>query len=184
MFTNNFVNLRKMLFRADPYYGSGSFNVKLPNGQSFAIGAAGCTYSDVGGSMVWGRCQELPAVAGNATATGYGIYFGTGSTPATKDDYRLENPITSGLTITNPSSISEKNEADGIYSVEASFIVNNTSGAEVNIWELGVFTPVGKASTTSGCWAALMDRVVLDSPVIIPNGGTKMITYKLTFNRF
>lgn len=187
MFTNNYINWQKHKFFVKSY----NDNIKLtgPDGTQRACYGANPDASELGSWMWKARCREIAATeeTSNYSHDNPGVYFGTGSTPATKDDYKLEAPLTSGLTITNPSSVSLTNSGS-TYIATASFILTNSTEAEINIREVGLFTPVcnGVRSTpnSSGVYnILLMERTVLTEPITIPAGGSKLVTYKLTFNQ-
>lgn len=191
MFTDNYIKLQKILFCED------SISMVNCTGEKKSIYNyyAPHYYGNIGYSMRYARCQELPgsfATSKNPiTATGspFGVYFGSGTTPASKEDYTLESIITSGLNITNSSAPAVVNPASGKYVVSADFIVRNTSAEDITICEIGIFTPVSTmnsnyealVSTTYGTF--LMERTVLDEPITIPAGEAKMITYAIEFNQ-
>lgn len=106
-----------------------------------------------------------------------GVCFGTGTTAPTVDDYCLEKPITSGLTVTNPSAVTY-NRTDEYEEYTATFGV--TATATVTITEIGLrFVPY----TYSGDNAyAMIDRTVLENPIEIPAGESRQITYTIRFN--
>lgn len=114
----------------------------------------------------------------------YGIRFGTGYTPAQKTDFDLEAPLMTGLTVTKgTANITE--ETPGKYVAQNAFVVTNTTDAEINIWEAGMYAPVNimQDANTKRFHYALMERTVLDAPVNLKPGESKLITYKVTFNQ-
>lgn len=104
-----------------------------------------------------------------------GVYFGSGSTPATQDDYRLESPIESGLTFTN-GTIRKNTQADGSTIYRNSYIVVNSSDADIVIAEIGILGVVH----TDYYFPVLFERTVLASPVTISPGESKLVTYTVT----
>lgn len=192
MFTNNYIALQKLMF------------LNTGNASTSVINAAGgkstcylnfCNYFGIGWYMKKGKCGEIKGTyTGVAPTADYnmtsGVFFGSGSRPAAKDDYTLQSPITSGLSITNPSLVL-LNPKEGEYSYVSNFVIKNTTDAEINIYEIGLFIPVCTGSYTynqvnaNTPWATiLMDRTVLTKPITIPAGGTRVVTYKITFNHF
>lgn len=157
-------------------------------------GATGAYYSsngselvqaDIGRWMGLGRCQAIKTAQASQysnNAFGQGVYFGTGSTPATLSDYTLESPITSGLSITNPSKLVWTDNGMGRYAVKADFILTNTAENEVNIYEIGLISFMYK-DDLGYLYPFLMERTVLPEPITIPAGGIKLVTYKITFNQ-
>ena len=104
---------------------------------------------------------------------GGGIIIGTGTTPPTVNDYKLENQITSGFgsTTSFPNSYSAVYNAKGI--VSCCTITNSSQTDNLVINEIGYIK--GRA----GYWNILYDRIVLDTPITIAPGATKTIEYRL-----
>lgn len=136
---------------------------------------------DIGAALYFPRCQNIVTnVVSSQGSTGYGVYFGSGSTPANKADITLESPITSGLEVSGKST-GCLNIAEGQYMVLGQYVLKNTTEAEINIYETGVFLPI-QTATTSWC-LVMVDRTVLTEPITIAPGESKLVTYKLTFNQ-
>jgi hypothetical protein len=96
----------------------------------------------------------------------------------------LENAISSGLSITNPASLVISDEGNGKYTFSAPFVVSNTGDAEVNIWEIGAFSQgYYYNGGMAGAVPILFERTVLDEPVNIQPGKSKLIDYRVTFNQ-
>lgn len=117
-------------------------------------------------------------------AEGVGVYFGSGTTPATPDDYKLENPITTGLSVVAPAGVSFT-RGDGYDEYSVTFGVT-ASTDQVTITEVGLkscsyiyIAPGTQANTYN---YALFDRTVLDAPITIPAGQSKQVTYTIRFN--
>lgn len=184
MFTGNYVKYQRFMFSYDPYNGTvEDRNLTGVNGNVFEAMVANCAYGGFGGALRWARCQAIPtSKVSSASSTGYGVYFGTGTTPAAKADYCLESPITSGLTV--PSAAADliiSQAGDGVYTAEATYTLTNTTSETINISEVGVFTTIGKG--TAEWYPVLMRRDVLTKPISIPAGGAKQLCYKVTFNQ-
>jgi hypothetical protein len=94
------------------------------------------------------------------------VFFGTGTTPPTYDDYSLSGEIISGLTITT----SVTNENNGT-EITALYTITNTSGADVTIGEIGLFF-----------MKYMIDRTVLETPLTITNGSIGQLTYTIQLN--
>lgn len=107
------------------------------------------------------------------STNGGGIIIGTGTTPPTVNDYKLENQITSGFgsTTSFPNSDSAVYNAKGI--VSCCTITNSSQTDNLVINEIGYIK--GRA----GYWNILYDRIVLDTPITIAPGATKTIEYRL-----
>lgn len=175
MFTNNYIKYREMMF-----YGRLSYLLNPGFKNVAGIEVYGSSNNsdrgDLGNWLTRGRCRTFVESGSNEDKVFPGVYFGSGSTPATRADYKLAAPITSGLVITDPSAVITETQKDHKRILHSTFLVKNTSGSEKIIWEVGVFTPV--CQTGSTCYLVLMDRVVLDKPITIPAGETRAVTYQ------
>lgn len=182
MFTNNYINFRKGAFLATGSSSSEMYKIINSGGTEKSVFSSYGVQCDLGGWMSNGRCRALVTDKATSRSSAYpGVYFGTGSTPANKSDYKLESLIESGLQITSPSSAVWTDEGNGKYSIAADFVVRNTTESEINIYEIGIFTPVSNG--TSEFYQVLMERTVLAEPITIAPGEPKLVTYKITFNQ-
>ena len=189
MFTNNYITFKRLMFEC-PNYNKYT-QMTLCDGSSANIYAVQCYAADIGYWMTQGRCKEIVATfdsgsSSHAGNSGYaGVYFGTGTTAATKNDYALESPITSGLTITNPSRLVTKNMNERHIFV-SDFVVRNDTSNNIVINEVGIFTPTSSENGASVNSVAvshvLMERTVLDAPITIPAGEARLIEYAIVFN--
>jgi hypothetical protein len=188
MFTNNYIAFRHNLFFGTTS-ASGSANGVFGKNMTNTAGAATYFWSsaakndvkDIGSAMQRPRCRDIITGASSQASTYYGVYFGSGSTPATKADYTLESPITSGLTFSE-ESLEFPTDGNGKYVVSAKYAVTNTTESEINIYEIGCFCPVLKDSYNT--WhLVMMDRTVLTKPITIPAGLTANVEYRFTFNQ-
>lgn len=110
-----------------------------------------------------------------------GIYVGTGQTPATEEDYSLENKIASGLT---PGTVTTRGGVDenGNPYIEYTFMLSNTTANDIIIKEIGYYQNVSLASTIGGSMSSekiLIDRTVLPTPVTVPANGEAVLRYTL-----
>ena len=119
------------------------------------------------------------------SANSNGVAFGSGTTPATEDDYTIENQIL-GLTasVSNDNYMSFNSETDS-WDITYQYTVNNPGETDVTISEMCRFTTTAKNTTKgssgSGTTSVLLERIVLDDPVTIPAGEASVINY--TFSR-
>ena len=107
-----------------------------------------------------------------------GVSFGTGTTPADASNYKLESILSSAqISVATPSTVSfSRFDAYDEYSV--TFGITNRTTDAITISEIGLI-----AHPNGGNWdVALVDRTVLDTPVTIPAGQSKQITYTIRFN--
>ena len=116
------------------------------------------------------------AMNGYVTAGTQYVRFGSGTTPATVNDYKLESQIGSDITVANPSAVTTE-QTDSYISWTVTFGVS--ASVEKTISEIGLISEV---YTPSGNITTLVDRTVLDTPITIPAGQSKQITYTIRFN--
>lgn len=175
MFTNNYIALKNARF-----YGNVNQNFVLANNTTKSLNVTAVHYGDLGFKLYNARYVEYDSAASGAGMTA-GVAFGTGTTPPTRADYKLENQVPSGsLSFTNNSE-SVAAEDGGQWSAVASYIVKNTTDSDISISEIGYFGEVNTGSSTSGkFYSCLMERTVLAEPITIPAGQAKVITYKVS----
>ena len=115
------------------------------------------------------------------SASSTGVSFGTGTTPATASDYVLESILDyNKINVSTPSSISFS-RYDTYEEYTVTFGVTNKTADAITISEMGL-TAMPYFTNSGGNYYALVDRTVLDTPVTIPAGQSKQITYTIRFN--
>lgn len=186
MFTNNYIAFRKKVFEAISYSEYASLKDISGTSRNAYIYRGG--YADMGACMKYPKCAAIAESEKIASSFSGGIYFGSGSTPAAKTDYCLESPITSGLTI-SATYLVYQNDGDGKYTVSMDYVVRNASGSEISISEIGAVSFMPSSYNSNNTYNVnvvsypfLWERTVLDEPITIPAGESKLVTYKLTFN--
>lgn len=102
------------------------------------------------------------------------IECGTGTTEATEDDYKLESPA-SGLSCDSVNTAIGSN-----YTKTYTAVFSNTTETDIVVTEIGFFTKY-YYRTNAAYNNFLLDRIVLDTPITIPAGESKAITYELGF---
>ena len=126
----------------------------------------------------------------NQTAALSGIYIGSGNTPATADDYTLESQITSGLSVSSPTKLSGYDAENNECTLSFVITLSNTSGSDITVNEIGTVARCyygsalgGDVSGTSSSYrrGVLLDRTVLDSPVVIEAGGSAVLHYTFRY---
>lgn len=114
------------------------------------------------------------------TSKSSGILIGSGTTPATENDYFLQSQITSGFTHTVTLTQSIENDSPVL---QYNIIITNTSASNLVISEIGYAQSLFAHATQGGSPANtdyfLFDRTVLDTPITIPAGESAGIKYKL-----
>ena len=120
--------------------------------------------------------------ASSSTATG--VVIGSGSTQATINDYALESQIRSGFT--SSGSVSKiTDSSNNIIGKTILLGITNTSNNIITINEIGFVCPCKYTNTPSSStslsnsteWTFLVDRTVLDTPLVIPAGESGTIEY-------
>ena len=124
------------------------------------------------GSMVHPKCVPI-----GSEQYWYGTWFGTGTKPATPDDYTLESPITDGsLSFYNASSVSTVSNEDH-FLMSVTYDITNTSQEAIALSEFGGFS----INLSKGIWQCLLDHTVLENPIVIPAGQTVPVNYAIKF---
>ena len=119
-----------------------------------------------------------------ASSNSCGVAFGTGTTPATPSDYFLESILSSTeIGVSTPSAVSFS-RFDTYEEYSVTFGITNKTDSAIVISEVGLITePYYLANGNNYTHIrALVDRTVLDTPVTIPAGQSKQITYTIRFN--
>lgn len=184
MFTNNYIKWRKAMFTG------GGMSLVGPSGDKKSPSLAYAYMGDIG-------CASTPRIGSipsdkdesgysfNASNKSPGAYFGSGGTPATKDDYTLESIITSGLSASSGGTALFQ-ETEGLFVYEQRYLLTNTSSENIIIREIGQVRTVAYYYSTNKVWfhyPILMDRTVLAEPIYIAPGETKLVTYRINFNQ-
>lgn len=105
-----------------------------------------------------------------------GIVLGSGTTPATINDYCLESRITSNLTCSTTITKNENN--DRVLIITAT----NSGNSDIVIGEVGYHGSAPVSAQSSSSTAVLIERTVLDSPITIAPGGVGQIIYTIKMN--
>lgn len=126
-------------------------------GALFNLGKVALSYNSYPNSYDW------------ETFSNY-VQFGTGDTAADYEDYQLETPITSGLSVVNSSgTLTAPSAFDSVthkYSSTRTFTINNTSASSITIKELGIFMS-----------SILVYREVLGTPITIDPGESVTVSF-------
>lgn len=170
MLTKNFKNMMALVLQSRNNSGVGLLPVTATNGTTYyATGYFSGTFP-----------ASFTATLQNAMASN-GIGFGSSDLAESENDYTLQNPITSGLTATITTSSGMDGTAPYL---QYDIVVNNTSNADITINEvcykqnIYASTTLGAASSNSNR-VCMLDRTVLDAPVMIEAGGAASIRYTL-----
>jgi len=187
MLTNNF---KKILFKhvfgfkqivdsasapdADDYYSDNPTLISI-SGQNCPIkkGDSSDTFK-----YVWYSAVNSLSTLNTTPVDGLGyIILGNGTTEPTPEDYCLESQITTNLSCDNVSV--SRNTTVKTYTATFS----NSGTSDITVTEVGY---VSRIMYTHTGWDDiydnfLMDRTVLDTPITIPAGESRTVTYELSF---
>ena len=110
------------------------------------------------------------------TGNGY-LMLGTGTTAPTADDYSLESPITTNLSCDSVSV--SRTSLTKTYT--ATF--TNSGSSDITVTEVGfiVYIYYIQSNSDEKSDSFLMDRTVLETPITIPAGESRTVTYELSF---
>lgn len=113
------------------------------------------------------------ATAENSPATTY-IKCGTGATAATESDYGLEIEVTD----LSCDSVATAVGSNDTKTYTATF--SNATDTDITVTEIGFFV-YSYYGSTSNSDNFLLDHIILDTPITIPAGESKPITYEIGF---
>lgn len=107
-----------------------------------------------------------------------GFIFGDGDDEATIDDYKLSgNLITTISGSVSNTTIVENNKVKKTYIIT----LTNTSNSSITIKECAITKALYTSSTASSFKMCIVNRCVLDTPVVIPAGGVGVVDYAIEF---
>ena len=131
--------------------------------------------------------QSMTLANSAITLTGSRVYVGSGSTPATENDWFLESPLVNNEFTANHTSSYTLNSDKTIMYVNNDYVITNQTQNEITIREIGraicVYTSTTKGDSVSSTKkAALVDRTVLETPVVIPAGEAATVRYQFAYD--
>lgn len=111
-----------------------------------------------------------------------GIYVGSGNTPASENDYCLENKITQGLKGSLTIDTTDQNlDENGVLQNYILITLTNTSNETITISEIGMVTKAYAATNFNASSANehsfLLDRTVLTTPLTLAPNESGLISY-------
>lgn len=111
--------------------------------------------------------KQTTTIASSASYKSLNFMVGTGTTPATSTDYKMEAQITSGISCTSTYNYST---ASGV--IHRNATISNTSTDSITITEIGI----SAADYIAG--QILIYREVLEEPIVLEGG--ESFTFTLT----
>ena len=167
----------------------GTYPVKsLKNifGETKTISSSGSLYYEVGvgqaflGSVYNSGAKSRPTTSSsNANAGTICLDIGSGNTAPTENDYCLESPIDLGFS-GNSFCTPILDENNNILGIQNSVTYINNTGSEVTIREIGTYLCAYFSSTSNRTWF-LIERTVLETPVVVPVNGTVTIAFNMLY---
>ena len=103
-----------------------------------------------------------------------GIALGSGTTPPTVNDYKLQSFISEGLTYSNLN----KEFVDNAFQIQMT--VTNNSDTSIQISEIGLYG----TDNSDGYPSFLFTRSVLSTPILLNTGDSQIVGIKIDFNKF
>lgn len=157
---------------------------------------AGTPYAASSNNLITTQMRSVTGVLSNNRSATVGFAIGSDGTPPTEDDYTLGNQII-GFTASSP--VIKTDEvillADEIkYIITYDWLVKNNTGNEIVIREMGMFHVYGsganrgdtKQTSSNQAFAneasVMIDRIVLDDTVTIPNGESGAVRYEFVYD--
>lgn len=104
-----------------------------------------------------------------------GVYFGTGTTVPTIDDYTLSGEIITTISW-NVNYTTTVNDDGGMF--KGVYTITNKGTETITIGEVALMAGLNGSGTT---YKILLERTVLDSPVTIEPSGVGQVTYTIEF---
>lgn len=168
MFTKNWYKL----FATYATYAKGGLKGVASDGSEYKLEYSTAN-NNLGSAMLY---PLLSTVNFRSLISNYGTYFGTGNTAPALDDYNLSGSrLTDSSNIASSVSISSSADDDGI-TMTAVYTLTNNGTNDVTVGEIALF------AFNASYQYYLVERTVLDTPVIIPAGGVGQVTYTIRMN--
>lgn len=170
MFTKNWYKLMALnVFNTTTSFkkpdGSDKSHSGASNHALMAIGGSATSYNG-NGYYAPQMCRVLKSLTSGLG----GVVFGTGNTPPTIEDYTLSGSI---ITTFSASVAVTKSVDDDGGSITGIYTLVNTASDEITVSEVALLAPYYPGDG----YMVMVERTVLDSPLVIPANGVGQITY-------
>lgn len=172
MVNKNFKAILQAILLANG--GNGVIPITKPNGSTAYLAA------DFSNNQVFPYAVPSASVSVDTTINYRGIYIGSGDTPATENDYTLQNFISSGINSTG--TITHNVDANNNPYKAFTITLTNTTNSNITIKEVGYAISCYASNTFNGSTSMiymLIDRTVLETPLTVPANGTAILYYEL-----
>ena len=178
--TRNFYNFClgfpiDVIGSGDTTFGASKRSGKSTNGS--IVGSANSTVSRGSNTLYGNGLHE------NSASGSFGIKVGTGSTAFSVENFALATVIAPGNAASQlahqPMVYPIVSYADKVWTNVISRIFNNNSGGEITVREIALYSSV---HIFGGSGTFMMERSVLETPVLIANGAQLTVSYTLTMD--
>ena len=169
MLTRNYKNVVASIIAKTSANYTG-LPVKAINGNTYYLNAALISF------------PQTATTSFSRSVSAAGIQVGSGDTPVSESDYKLDNMVTNS-SVTGSVNISRTLE-DGKLYIIFDLTITNGSSDTIQIKEIGYSQYLSSGTTQAGtvvssAYCFMLDRTVLDTPVSIAAGDFATIRYKL-----
>lgn len=152
----------------------------------------GCSGTEKWGGLSFGDFPNkmVTSMVESGSGASSGVAFGTGTTAPTENDYTIESIISSGLTLSStPSKQYYFDSENDKYYVYYDFTLANNTESDISISEVCLFATIypgdtkGVTPSTSvyNNFSILIDRTVLETPIVIPAGESGVVRYSMEY---
>lgn len=177
MVTNNFKKILMLIFSSTV---TGTNQPKVPNtGLPKFVGITGKEQQMVNQlgyeqrqNSLYNMMNHLAKSSSNANLY---MRVGTGTTAPTENDYELATVNTD----VSCDTVIVGNSANYTKTYTATF--SNPTSSDITVTEVGLYGKISYNSQNEFYIDVLLDRTVLTTPITIPAGESKTITYELSF---
>lgn len=106
-----------------------------------------------------------------------GVIFGTGTIPATLDDYNLSGDVITAISANAAKTVEA--DSDSV-TMETLYTITNTGTEAITIGEIAYCAYL--FTSASNGFGAMLERTVLETPITIEPGGVGQVTYTIRMN--
>lgn len=177
MITNNFKKMLMLIFSST---ATGTNQPKMPNTNLPNLVGLDGTETRITSEIGWetkmnGWFNIMNYLAKTSSNNNLYLKVGTGTTAPTENDYELQTVNTD----VSCDTVIVGNSANYTKTYTATF--SNPTNSDITVTEVGLYANIMYNSRNESYMDVLLDRTVLTTPITIPAGESKAITYELGF---
>lgn len=177
MITNNFKKILMLIF-SSPRTGTDNPNIPTTNLQNL-VGLDGTETRMINRNgyeqHMNGWYNIMNHLAKSSSNNNLYLKVGTGTTAPTENDYELQTVNTD----VSCDTVVVGNSANYTKTYTATF--SNPTNSDITVAEVGLYGNIMFDAPNEDYMDVLLDRTVLTTPITIPAGESKAITYELGF---